>query len=238
MTDIFAAGAAHILAAAVSDAPVEQAPQRWETGRVEAFSDGVFAIAITLLVLEISVDPADYDHLGRALAHEWPAYLAYVTSFLTVGSVWIAHHNLFTHLRFIDPVLLRLNLVLLMAAAFLPFPTGVLAQSFHASEDAERTAILFYGVTALVIELLQRCALRYAASQPDLAITPLEGVAAPPEHRGWRDFVSSALYAAGILAGVFIFPRLAAVGYLAVAIRGVLIIGGEGRLGLRSLKRT
>src|SRR5262249_46940461 len=104
---------------------------RWEKNRVEAFSDGVFAIAITLLVLEITIEPDQYDHLWHALGQEWPAYLAYVTSFLTVGSVWIAHHSLFTYLRYVDPVLLRLNLLLLMAAAFLPFPTGVLAQALH-----------------------------------------------------------------------------------------------------------
>ena len=79
--------------------------QRWETGRVEAFSDGVFAIAITLLVLEIRIDPAHFDHLWRALADEWPSYLAYVTSFLTVGGVWLAHHGLFSRLRYVDPVL-------------------------------------------------------------------------------------------------------------------------------------
>ena len=84
----------------MDDTGQERAPQRWATGRIEAFSDGVFAIAITLLVLDIKVDPSDYDHLARALGHEWPAYLAYVTSFLTVGSIWLAHHNLFTRLRF------------------------------------------------------------------------------------------------------------------------------------------
>ena len=129
----------------MTDVRHEHAPPRWETNRVEAFSDGVFAIAITLLVLEIKVAPSDFEHLGRALVDEWPAYLAYVTSFLTVGSVWIAHHDLFTRLRFIDPVMLRLNLLLLMAAAFLPFPTAVLAQSFHASDQAERVAVVFYG---------------------------------------------------------------------------------------------
>jgi hypothetical protein len=66
--------------------PANERPlTRWDTGRVEAFSDGVFAIAITLLVLEISVDPGDFDHLGSALLDLWPSYLAYVTSFLTVG---------------------------------------------------------------------------------------------------------------------------------------------------------
>ena len=67
---------------------------RWSPGRLEAFSDGVFAIAITLLVLEIRIDPAEFDHLWRALADEWPSYLAYVTSFLTMGGVWLAHHRL------------------------------------------------------------------------------------------------------------------------------------------------
>jgi uncharacterized membrane protein len=85
--------------------------------------------------------------------------LAYVTSFLTVGSLWIAHHDLFTRLRFIDPMM-RLNLLLLMAAAFLPFPTAVLAQSFHASDQAERVAVVFYGLVALVIELLLRPGIR------------------------------------------------------------------------------
>jgi len=66
----------------VSEAHRERAPRHWDTGRVEAFSDGVFAIAITLLVLEIKVVPSEFDHLGRALVHEWPQYLAYVTSFL------------------------------------------------------------------------------------------------------------------------------------------------------------
>ena len=221
----------------MTDVRHEHAPQRWETSRVEAFSDGVFAIAITLLVLEIKLVPSDFEHLGRALLNEWPAYLAYVTSFLTVGSVWIAHHDLFTRLRFIDRGMLRLNLLLLMAAAFLPFPTAVLAQSFHASDRAERVAVVFYGLVALVIELLLRAAIRYADSRPDLAVAPSDAPApAPPPERGWRASLSALLYAAAILAGIFVFPKLAATGYLVVAVRGVLVAGGEGRLGLRWLR--
>src|SRR2546423_14936073 len=90
----------------------------WEKGRMDAFSDGVFAIAITILVLEIKV-PADLLHLSKDLEHEWPAYLAYVTSFLTIGGVWIAHHRLFSLLRYIDSNMVALNLVLLMVTAFL-----------------------------------------------------------------------------------------------------------------------
>ncbi len=222
-----------------ADDPALMPEQRWDTNRVEAFSDGVFAIAITLLVLEIHVAPEDYDRLAHALVREWPAYLAYVTSFLTVGSVWIAHHGLFTRLKLVDPVLLRLNLLLLMSAAFLPFPTGVLAQAFHVSRDAERTAVVFYGATALVIELLLRGAVKYAASRPELMMPDASGapIPAPRGQRGWRAGVGSAIYAIGILVGVFVFPRLAAAAYLLVALRGVLVIGGEGRLGLRRLWR-
>jgi uncharacterized membrane protein len=217
--------------------PPEETPDRWDKGRVEAFSDGVIAIAITLLVLEISIAESDFDNLRHALLHEWPAYLAYVTSFLTVGSVWIAHHGLFSRLRFVDPVLLRLNLLLLMAAAFLPFPTGVLAQSFHASEEAERTAVVFYGATALVIELLLRACVQYADSQPHLTTGARPaGAAARTGARRWLPSLSAILYGLAILIGIFAFPRVAAVGYLVVAAKGVLVVGGEGRLGLSSLR--
>ena len=67
---------------------------RWGTGRTEAFSDGVFAIAITLLVLDISVPEADFDDLWNGIVDQWPAYLGYATSFLTIGAVWLAHHGI------------------------------------------------------------------------------------------------------------------------------------------------
>jgi uncharacterized membrane protein len=210
--------------------------RHWDTSRVEAFSDGVFAIAITLLVLDIHVEPSQYDDLRQALLDEWPTYLAYVTSFLTVGSVWLAHHNLYTQLRYVDPVLLRLNLLLLLVASFLPFPTGVLAESFDASDDAERTAILFYGATALLIELLLRAAVNYAKSKPELTHAHAEGKELPA-HKPWREGVNTGVYSVAILLGVFIFPRLAALGFFIVAIRGVFVVGGEGRLSLRGLAR-
>jgi uncharacterized membrane protein len=209
----------------------EEPHERWETNRVEAFSDGVLAIAITLLVLEISIEPDQYDHLARAIVNEWPSYLAYVTSFFTVGSVWIAHHGLFVRLKYIDPALLRLNLVLLLGAAFLPFPTGVLSQSFDAGESAERVAVVFYGATALVIELILRSMISYAATRPELVEGPAPAV--PRAAQGWRATVGTVAYATAILVGVFIFPRAAAVLYLAIALRGVLVSGHEGRLSIR-----
>jgi uncharacterized membrane protein len=217
-----------------ADAGDEASVQRWDTGRVEAFSDGVFAIAITLLVLDISVAPEDYAHLRHALLHEWPAYLAYVTSFLTVGSVWMAHHNLFSRLRFIDPTLLRFNLLLLMGAAFLPFPTSVLAQALHHGDTAERTAVAFYGAAALVIELVLRAAERYAAARPALEASaePASSTPRVEPATGWRRWASTLLYAIAILFAVFLFPKVAVIGYLAVGIRSVFVVGSEGQLSL------
>ena len=221
----------------MSDDAAEQPQPRWETSRVEAFSDGVFAIAITLLVLEITIEPDQYDHLARALLDEWPSYLAYVTSFLTVGSVWIAHHSLFTHLRYVDPVLLRINLLLLLVAAFLPFPTAVMAQAFHSTDNAERVAIVFYGGTAVVIELLLRSAIRYAQARPELHMPGVvhgePAVTAPTAPRGWREAFGTIVYGVGILIGIFVFPKASAAAYLLVALRGVLVAGNEGRLTLR-----
>jgi uncharacterized membrane protein len=221
----------------MSDDPGETPQPRWETSRVEAFSDGVFAIAITLLVLEITIEPDQYEHLARALLNEWPAYLAYVTSFLTVGSVWIAHHSLFTHLRYVDPVLLRINLLLLLVAAFLPFPTAVMAQAFHSTDNAERVAIVFYGGTALLIEVLLRSAIRYAQARPQLHMPGIvhgePAVMAPTAPHGWREAFGTVVYGVGILIGIFVFPKAAAAAYLLVALRGVLVVGREGRLSLR-----
>ena len=156
-----------------------------ETGRVEAFSDGVFAIAITLLVLEIRLEPEDFSHLFRALLDEWPAYLAYVTSFMTVGSVWIAHHRLFTRLRFVDPVLLRLNL-LSMAVAFLPFPTAVPpnvprvrkpSASWWRSAASSRSSPSCPGRLPFVTPIRDRSLPWPVVRRP---------VPAPPRERGWR----------------------------------------------------
>jgi uncharacterized membrane protein len=202
---------------------------RWSTGRLEAFSDGVLAIAITLLILEIKIEPAGFEHLWRSLAEEWPAYLAYVTSFLTIGGVWLAHHALFDRLNAIDPVLMRLNLLLLMTVAFLPFPTALMSEALRESQAAERAAVVADGVTAGLIELLLATASRYAASRPDL----LKPGAAPPRADRARGGIRFTLYGAMLLAGVLLLPKLAAFGYFAVAAYAVLSPRGEGRLTLR-----
>jgi uncharacterized membrane protein len=141
----------------------EETDQRWDKSRVETFSDGVFAIAITLLVLDIHVSPG-LQHLGRELENEWPSYLAYVTSFLTVGGVWIAHNRACRGVRFFDSMMMRLNLLLLMTTAFLPFPTGILSEALRAPEHAAETAVFLYGATVLVIEVVLQAFAHRASS--------------------------------------------------------------------------
>jgi uncharacterized membrane protein len=117
-----------------------------ETGRVEAFSDGVFAIAITLLILAVGVDQArSSGSLSHQLLHLWPAYIAYIVSFVTVGIMWINHHQIFRQFARVDRIMLLLNMLLLMLIAFTPFPTRVVAEFAH-SESDRRAAALLYGI--------------------------------------------------------------------------------------------
>ena len=111
---------------------------RWETGRTEAFSDGVFAIAITLLVLEIGIPASEFDDLWSAIFHEWPAYLGYATSFLTIGGLWLAHHGIFRRLRYANNAVMRINLLLLMAVSFLPYPTKLVAEAIGTRAPSAR----------------------------------------------------------------------------------------------------
>jgi uncharacterized membrane protein len=115
--------------------------------RIEAFSDGVFAIAITLLVLEIKV-PEDPEHgLGQALIDQWPAYASYVVSFFIIGIIWVNHHAVFDHLARADRPLLFLNLTLLLFVAVLPFPTNLIATYMQEGGADERVAAVVYSGT-------------------------------------------------------------------------------------------
>ena len=94
---------------------------------MEAFSDGVFSIAATLLVLDIALDPPGTP-LEQVL-HAWPAYLGYVISFLTIGAAWLGHSAMTDRLTRADSLLLRINLLLLLVIAFLPFPTNLIVDA-------------------------------------------------------------------------------------------------------------
>jgi uncharacterized membrane protein len=132
------------------------------TGRLEAFSDGVIAVAITLLVLNIHVPAPPLQH-GHTLAHElarnWPVYAAYVTSFLTIGIIWINHHVMIRRLREPDHMILFLNLLLLMSIALLPFATDLMAAYLKQSSGQHLAAAIYSGaflVMALFFATLNR----------------------------------------------------------------------------------
>ena len=135
--------------------------------RLEAFSDGVFSIAITLLVLEIAVPLAAERDLLGALAGAWPSYLAYVISFLTIGWVWIGHAAITSQMERADGLFLRLNLLLLLVVAFLPFPTRLMADYFGNS-DPERVAVVLYGLVLVTIASLLVGLWRYAVHSHEL----------------------------------------------------------------------
>jgi uncharacterized membrane protein len=114
------------------------------TARLETFADGVFAIAATLLIIDVSVE-ADGARLGRALAHAWPQYAAYAVSFLTIGIIWVNHHACFSQIDRTDRRFLFINVGFLLCVAFIPFPTRLVAEHFR--DDGARAAALAYGLT-------------------------------------------------------------------------------------------
>ena len=194
--------------------------RRYRTNRLEAFSDGVLAIAITLLVLELTVPEVGERGLLDALAAQWPEYLAYLVSFATIGAIWVAHSAVTEYLEEVDPTTLRINLLLLFFVSLLPFTTRLLAEYFDV-EDAERVAVTIYGLNLL------------------LASVVLSGMWQWARHAGLvrqvsRDeevrFLTRRLapgvggYLAILLVGIF-QPTLAVIGYLLVALFFMIPLG-------------
>jgi TMEM175 potassium channel family protein len=116
------------------------------TSRLESFSDGVIAVAITLLVLDITVpSPAHAATLGHALANNWPNYVAYVISFITIGIIWINHHAMISRLSQADHSILMLNLLLLMSIGVLPFATALMSAYLRESHGQHLAAGIYSG---------------------------------------------------------------------------------------------
>jgi uncharacterized membrane protein len=127
------------------------------TSRLESFSDGVIAVAITLLVLGISVPPIGTgEHLGHALLGNWAQYAAYATSFVTIGIIWINHHVMISRLRDADHPILILNLLLLMSIGILPFATELMARYLQQSQGESLAAAVYSGAF-LLMSLLFAC---------------------------------------------------------------------------------
>src|SRR5947207_11879686 len=120
------------------------------TGRVEAFSDGVFAIAITLLILTIT--PPTHGELGHELLRLWPSYVAYIVSFLTIGIIWVNHHAIFRLFAGVDRTMLFLNVLFLMVVAFIPFPTDVVLANVR-DPESRRAGALLYGCNMILLAI-------------------------------------------------------------------------------------
>ncbi len=188
------------------------------TTRMEAFSDGVFSIAATLLVLDIAIHPP-----GTALEQvldAWPFYLAYVVSFLTIGAAWLGHTQLTDRLARTDPLLLRINLLLLLVVAFLPFPTKLVADALH-HESSERVFVTMYGLALLAIRLLA-FALDAYARRERLYSTQDEGDERLDEPRELLPVLGG--YVIAILIGLAV-PGVAVAIYFGIALYMILFRG-------------
>ena len=135
--------------------------------RVEAFSDGVFAVAITLLVLQF-VDPgARPGHLLEALLAQWPLLVTYIASFLTVGVIWVNHHTIFNGIKQADRTLQFINLVLLLFVVLVPYPTQLLARYLQSGANGS-VAAAFYGVVMTGMGISFQALVAWAITHPKL----------------------------------------------------------------------
>ena len=193
--------------------PPQPRRRGFRTGRLEAFSDGVFAIAVTLLVLDIAVSANAGHHLLRSIIDLWPAYLAYVVSFSTIGAAWLAHNAITEYLDRADAAFVRLNLLLLLFVSFLPFPTRLLAD-YIGEVSPERVAATFYGISLLLTTTMLLVLWRYAVwahlVRPDLADEEIELLTQ-------RLTPGLSAYLVLIVSGLF-FPVVAVIGYLGIAL--------------------
>jgi uncharacterized membrane protein len=186
------------------------------TGRVEAFSDGVFAVAITVLVFGLLPIGTGKTLNATILLHAWPQYFAYVVSFLSIGIMWMNHHTIMAHVARVDRPLLVLNLLLLMGIVAVPFPTALVAEHLHGSgSHAAATATVTYGLVMIAISAGFAGLWVYVATHA----TAL-GAALPPEALrdsipgftlGGAVYVGGTLIAALVsaLAGLIVFGALA-----------------------------
>ena len=188
------------------------------TGRVEAFSDGVMAIAITLLVLDLKVPLSDDVATGGLtdnLLRRWPSYLAYLTAFLTIGIIWLNHRTLVERIARFDGRLHWLNLLLLLGVVTLPWPTALVAEYVRRGGADLSAAAVLYGLTATLMATPWGFIWRHLADRPEL-LEP--GYDAAYAAAAWRSgFIGLPIYAAATVIAIFL-PIVALVLYLAIAV--------------------
>ena len=131
------------------------------TNRLETFADGVFAIAATLLIISVDAHIVSLENLGHQLLNEWPSYVAYVVSFMTIGIIWANHHTVMDQIDRADRTFLMLTVGFLMVVAFIPFPTRLVADTFQ--KEGARAATVSYGITLTLTAVMFNAIWFYAA---------------------------------------------------------------------------
>jgi uncharacterized membrane protein len=175
------------------------------TGRLEAFSDGVLAVAITLLVLDLHVDSDSAQSLVAQLVHEWPSFVGYALSFLVLGIIWVNHHALLAFTERVDRALLFYNLLLLLWATTIPFTTAALAGYTRTGGQDGHLAVLLYGVSLEGMALSFTAMLRHILRH-QLAARPVSDIEA---RRQLVRFGAGVLvYPAVTIVGLFSLPAM------------------------------
>jgi TMEM175 potassium channel family protein len=183
------------------------------TGRVEAFADGVFAIAATLLILNVDAQIADdVPDLGEKLLHIWPSYLAYAVSFVTIGIMWINHHTVMSQLGKVDRRFLVATVGLLMCIAFVPFPTRLVAENIRG--DNAEPAALAYGFTMVATAIMFNITWFYASRGKRLLRTDADPAVVSGLNRAylpgpWIYLAATLIAFASPVASVIVFLALA-----------------------------
>ena len=220
------------------DAPAQAAAagrrRGLRTGRLEALSDGVFAIAVTLLVLDIRVpaEAPNSSELLTALGRLWPSYLAYIVSFATIGAIWLGHNVITEYLDRVDSGFIRLNLLMLLLVSFLPLPTRLFAD-YIGRNAPERAAATVFGLSLLLATAVLRWLWRYAVRErlirPEAGDQEIQLLTK-------RLNPGLAAYLVLIAAGLFV-PVIAVGGYLAIAVYYIIPFRHGGIVRLRRRRR-
>jgi uncharacterized membrane protein len=197
-----------------------------ETGRLETFADGVFAIAATLLILNVRVDAADCPALSCQIMHAWPSYVAYIVSFLTIGIIWVNHHNLMRQIGRADRTFLMITVLFLMVVAFIPFPTELVAEHISGGSDDAQAATVLYGITLTLTAVLFNAVWFYAVRGGRL----LHKDADPRVVRGIsRTFVFGPWTYLALTIVAAVSPKLGAAGFALFALFWVIESSVFGR---------
>src|SRR5436190_2469163 len=202
-----------------------------DTARLETFSDGVIAIAITLLILEVKVPHVAGRDLGDVLRHQWPSFAAYVVSFVTIGVMWVNHHHMFRLIERSNHTFLILNVLFLMTIAFLPWPTVLVATYIH-DPDGRIVATVAYGATMVAVAIMFNVVWGFAAARGGRLLVPeVDRASLPRVSRSY--LVGPTVYGAATLIAL-IDPYISLAVFAALALFWLLPRSGTRQAGTLS----